>query len=379
MLFDLWLWTVVVRFERHRARFVQVATTMAAAGQEKDARMVQNSIEAFDRELAKIRADHASGALGICGGIRRIHALANSYADLRDKTTPVWRQLFVVLAIFIVITKFVGAHYFIPSGSAEPTMLVGDHIFGNKFVYFFKDVKRGDYAIVDDPTFKYDPNPIRRWWQQQVGFGIPLLSLPDGPAAWTKRIIAVPGDTIEGRVEDGCPVIYLNGNKLAEPYVNPYPLIAVVRRVGFINSRELTAIPLLSSLAYQLKEAFYTYDDHVGFSEQPFYKLSEREVVRNPETQLPFIKLPHVAEMYDTFPPVQLPADCYWAMGDSRRNSTDSRVWGFLPRSLIRGRVSRVLFSIDTEEPWSIFELIKHPIDFWLKKFRWNRIGKNIH
>jgi signal peptidase I len=378
MLFNFWLWSIVARFERHRSRFIQVANTWASEQREKDAREVRARIAAFDREVVALRAGLADGSLGVFNCFRRLRRLANSYAELRDRTTSLWRQLVVVLTIFIFITKFIGAHYFIPSGSGEPTMVVGDHLLGNKLVYRFSNVKRGEYIICDDPTFKYDANPIRRWWQQEVGFGIGLLGLPDGPMAWTKLIIGIPGDTIEGRSEDCRAVIYLNGNKLDEPYVNPYPLIASVREVGFINSPLLAAIPIVSCLARQLKEAFYTYDDKVSFAQQPFYKLTDREVIRHPSTGLPIVKPPYIAEVYDSFSPVVLPENCYWAMGDSRRNSTDSRFWGFLPRSRIRGRVSRVLFSIDTEESWSIFELVKHPIDFWLKKFRWNRILKKI-
>src|SRR5206468_11586332 len=54
---------------------------------------------------------------------------------------------------------------------------------------------------------------------------------------------------------------------------------------------------------------------------------------------------------YQTFPgpqsssPIIVPEDCYFVMGDHRNNSRDSRVWGCVPRSLIRGRAFMVWFS----------------------------------
>jgi hypothetical protein len=51
----------------------------------------------------------------------------------------------------------------------------------------------------------------------------------------------------------------------------------------------------------------------------------------------------------------------------------DSRYWLFLDHSAIQGRVSCILWSVDSEEMFWGFELIKHPINFWLKAVRWNR------
>src|SRR3989442_5550912 len=53
---------------------------------------------------------------------------------------------------------------------------------------------------------------------------------------------------------------------------------------------------------------------------------------------------------YQTFPPLSGPAvivppDCYFAMGDHRNNSRDSRVWGCVPKQLIRGRAFMIWFS----------------------------------
>ena len=62
----------------------------------------------------------------------------------------------------------------------------------------------------------------------------------------------------------------------------------------------------------------------------------------------------------DSFGPVEIPAGHYFVMGDNRDNSSDSRVWGFLPRDLVVARLMRVYWS------WKLPD----------KKIRWHRIGR---
>jgi hypothetical protein len=77
---------------------------------------------------------------------------------------------------------------------------------------------------------------------------------------------------------------------------------------------------------------------------------------------------------------VHLGPDEYWAMGDNRRDSTDSRFWGTLKRNFIHGKVKFCLYSIDLNESWGKleffhifpFDMLRHPIDFW-SRVRWSR------
>ena len=99
-------------------------------------------------------------------------------------------------------------------------MLVGERFFADKFTYLFAKPQRGHVISFNSPLFDYSGNTFKRLFQEYVW----------GPQNLTKRIIGVPGDLIEGKVEDGKPVVYRNGVKLEEPYFNKYPLIGVWRK-----------------------------------------------------------------------------------------------------------------------------------------------------
>lgn len=87
--------------------------------------------------------------------------------------------------------------FYIPSESMEPTLEVGDRILVNKLSYRLHDVHRGDVVVFERP-----PNA------PQTDESVHDL---------IKRVIAVPGDTIEAR-DDGR--VYLNGKVLDEPYLS---------------------------------------------------------------------------------------------------------------------------------------------------------------
>src|SRR5436309_6498332 len=109
----------------------------------------------------------------------------------------------VVLAIFG--TTFVVQAFKIPTGSMENTLLIGDHLLVNKFVFAvhsalhhvlpYREVRRGDIVVFKYPSSEDDA--------QEPG------------EHFVKRVIGVPGDRI--RIEHR--QVYVNGQRLDEPYV----------------------------------------------------------------------------------------------------------------------------------------------------------------
>lgn len=315
-----------------------------------------------------------------------------TYKNLSEITKPLWRQwveaVLVALFFAMILRNFLFGLYHVPSGSAEPTILVGDRIWGNKMAYYFQKPQRGDLVIFDNPEFSYNTtNILAYWWQRYVGIGVPFLGMENGPDNWVKRVVAGPGDVIEGRVEDGKTVIYLNGKILDEPYVNTYPLIRLTKTTGFVDADFFGPFAVPSFLRFMHKHVRYSYDPSKLLSQQPFYCMTEDEALKDFETSryvLDFSRSPSYRSdtlsksCVDVFGPFTVPACKYWVMGDSRKNSRDSRFWLFLDEKLIHGRASFIIWSLDSEESFWFFDFIKHPIDFWTKHVRWNRILKEF-
>jgi signal peptidase I len=349
---------------------------------------ILDELEKESSELKNLFAD-ASSSISKSEIKIRLKRFRKNLKKLTESTKPSWRQwteaLVVAGIVALILRHFIFGLYHVPSGSAEPTILVGDRVWGNKLAYFIGPIKRGDLVIFDNPDFKYeDSGWLQRKWQKHIGFPIPLLGLKTGPINMVKRVIAVPGDWIEGRIENGKTVIYLNNEKLSESYVNPYPLIWLDKKVGFLPFSSIGPIPIPYFLREQsIPYGFWcTYVPGKSFDEQPYYNMKKDEVIKIPglpflrEAYSPSIKDPTSGKSADVFGPMRVPEGKYWVMGDSRKNSRDSRWFGFLDKKYVHGRLSFIIYSIDSQESFWLFGLLKHPIDFWLKAIRWNRFIK---
>src|SRR3990167_942415 len=269
-------------------------------------------------------------------------------------TLASWIESAIIILplVFIVRTWFYGL-YQVPTGSMETTMLVGEGFFADKLSVWFKKPKHGDIITFNDPNYPYSNNKLIEYFQRYVW----------GPTNYTKRVIGVPGDTIKLTLEEGKPVIYRNGTKLDEPYLNKYPLIAVY-------DPEASRSPL----------TWKSYDPSYSYKDQPFYRVNEREIKygnmfakRFGEEDLKPSAAPYSegGRILDT-QEVKLGPDEYWAMGDNRRGRHDSRSWGPLKEKFIHGKILLRLWSFDTNQSWIVFDLLRHPIDFW-SRVRWSR------
>jgi signal peptidase I len=114
----------------------------------------------------------------------------------RKKRGARLRDLFVTLLVafvlvFGVVRPFIVAAYWVPTESMVPTLLVGDRVFANKFIYHFAEPERGDIVVFED--------------------------VEGGEDYLIKRVVAVAGDRV--RVVNG--VLKVNGEIQDEPYVEP--------------------------------------------------------------------------------------------------------------------------------------------------------------
>ena len=271
--------------------------------------------------------------------------------DRPKSTLEDWAQtLFVFLPIVFLIRTWGYGLYQVPSGSMESTMLVGEFFFADKFTPLFKKPVRGDIISFNAPLYPYSSNPYKRWVETYVW----------GPENWTKRVIGLPGDHVEGKIEDGKTVVYINGEILHEPYLNYYPLV-------------------LSDVS---TETWRSYNPDESYENQYLYKMNSAVVrsgkrllqehgmltERIPGTPLDIAEPRIGSDVYD----IELGDNQYWVMGDNRLGSFDSRGWGILDGDLIHGRIKFRIFSLDRQETWLPLELLLHPIDFF-KRCRWGR------
>jgi len=280
------------------------------------------------------------------------------------------------LFVFFIRTFFFGL-YQVPSGSMEATMLVGERFFADKLTPYFSDIKRYEVIAFNDPTFKYSENSIVRLFQDYVW----------GPSNWTKRVIGIPGDRIQGKIEDGKPTVYLNGRKLVEEYVNQYPLIKVWK-----VDPEKVSTYLQNGKAQRIWDLIVprSFDPHRPLENQPLYRIKkERVVIEETEPGVLFPGTPIRAAMRkepipgenywtggDEFDIVLGPSQ-YWVMGDNRLGSKDSRVFGPIERRLIHGKIKYRIWSVDSDEAWWVWDAIKNPSDFW-SRVRWKRFFQRV-
>ena len=124
---------------------------------------------------------------------KRAQPRTTASAGEAQTSAQLWREniesLVWAVALALIMRTFIVAPFKIPSGSMHPTLIEGDRILVNKFIYRFHEPLRGDIVV-----FKY---PV------------------DGKRPFIKRLIGTGGDRIE--IRDG--KIWANGNLVNEPAV----------------------------------------------------------------------------------------------------------------------------------------------------------------
>ncbi len=114
------------------------------------------------------------------------------------RNTLEWVAVIVgAVLIALLVRSFVMQSFQIPSNSMNPTLLIGDRVLVNRLSYRLHDINRGDVIVFSRP--ESDP------------------AGPGEPEDLIKRVIGLPGETIEAR--DG--TVYIDGDPLVEPYLSP--------------------------------------------------------------------------------------------------------------------------------------------------------------
>jgi signal peptidase I len=144
---------------------------------------------------------------------------------IRRKEMPLWQELPLLLVVAfclaVLIRTFLVQAFFIPSGSMENTLLVGDRVLVNKVVYDMRDPLRGE-IVVFRGTDNWAPEvtqPVSQTFAAKLGRTIGDLvgvSRP-GERDFIKRVIGLPGDKVACCDDKGR--ITVNGVPMDEPYV----------------------------------------------------------------------------------------------------------------------------------------------------------------
>ncbi|MFC3909461.1 signal peptidase I [Legionella dresdenensis] len=191
------------------------------------------------------------------------------------------RSFFPVFFFVLLLRSFLIEPFRIPSGSLEPTLLIGDFLAVNKFAYGLRlPVWEKKVIPVSDP--KTGEIAIFRW-------------PPDPSYDYIKRVIGVPGDKVSYHNK----VLTINGKEMKQNFVE------------------------------------YTTDESSGKAVAKY-----RENLNGVEHDI-YIRPDLPAENFD----LEVPAGKYFMMGDNRDDSADSRYWGFVDDEYLRGKALLVWMS----------------------------------
>ena len=254
------------------------------------------------------------------------------------------RGIFWLVVAVLGFHSLVAKPFYIPSESMMPSLLVGDRLVVTKYPY--------GYSYVT-PTFHILPFMKGRLFGSLPERGdIVIVTPTDARSDYIKRVIGLPGDTIE--MHGG--IVYLNGRPVQR------------EKLG------LRALKVDGNLTCDKNH----YPGALG-SDAAGEAVCNVDIVR--ET-LPNGKSYDTIDIgptrADNFPALRIPAGHVWLMGDNRDNSADSRMTqaeqglgGAVPIENIGGRAEFITFSLDGSASWN-------PLS-WAGSFRSGRAGNSLH
>jgi signal peptidase I len=232
------------------------------------------------------------------------------------------------LVLAVLIRGFLFEPFKIPSESMVPTLLVGDHIFVERFKYGlripwtkkwlteFDDPKRGDVVVFSYPQ--------------------------DEDVDFIKRIIGIPGDTVRVTPDK----VFVNGKELDQKDFMVDGLNPDNNRLMVLTPEAERTVPdYLKPFPYYRE--YRNYDHKIeSLDDDKTFHYAQRSKIMRREKDEEFV----------------VPPRNFFVMGDNRDESQDSRFWGFVPRENFKGKAIFIWLSLDNDRGW----------------FRWNRFGRKI-
>jgi len=223
---------------------------------------------------------------------------------MSENVKPVWREwlesLIIIGLLAIVIRSFIVAPFKIPSSSMVPTLEVGDYLFVWRYSYGFR-IPLTDIQLLSKQAHRGD---------------VAVFVYPDDKSKdYIKRIVGLPGDKIK-YLDNRLTV---NGKEM--------PLQEQGTRTYFMGDGSADVSGLYEENLDGVKHAV----------------LRKHFSIRDGEWTVP--------------------ADHYFALGDNRNNSRDSRFWGFVPQEYMVGRAAIVWWSWDHINNAPRWERLGHIIE----------------
>ncbi len=228
----------------------------------------------------------------------------NEFCEERMKTERIrkfvqrfWKEwritlLFIVFVVIPVKSSLADWNW-VPTGSMNPTILEGDLIYVNKVAY--------------DLRFPLTQYRLAKWSDPERG-DIVICFSPDDGTRLVKRVVGLPGETIE--IRDN--TLLLNGERVGYTQIDPK---YAEQLPGKVKGKCVLATEELDGSAHAV------------------------------------MSMPSVAAVRN-FGPVTVPQGSYFVLGDNRDNSRDSRFFGFVERGSIVGKARGVIGSFDITDKY---------------------------
>ena len=245
-------------------------------------------------------------------------------AEYHDPAPVDWaRSLFPVVLVVLLLRSFIGEPFRIPSGSMMPTLDVGDFILVNKFAYGLRmpafnnkfvslaEPKRGDVVVFRFPGYLCEDGGTL------VRSGDMSCADPHAPVPqqnWIKRVIGLPGDTVEVHGDD----LVVNGQPVTADEIGPY-----------LGNPQRSVDQIMLSMGATV------WNEHLpGLGGRTINHTIARMPAYTTPNSIPNDRVPS-----------KVPPGCYLVMGDNRNDSLDSRWWGCMPEQNLAGKAFLIWMS----------------------------------